>query len=68
MIMVLYNIPLILKNVYSHFLEDCVRFVFRNLLHAFPLYINLIANFCRRNKATPCCILVFILHNETVVF
>ena len=33
-----------------------------------PLYINLIANYCRRNKATPCCNLVFILHNETVVF
>ena len=39
MIMVLYNIPLILKNVYSHFLEDCVRFVFRNFITCFsPLY------------------------------
>ena len=34
----------------------------------FPFYINLIANKCRRNKATPYWNLVFILHNETVVF
>ena len=36
MIMVLCNIPLISKNVYFHFLEDCVRFVFQILLHALP--------------------------------
>ena len=40
MIMVLCNIPLILKNVYFHFLEDCVRFVFPNFVTCFSPFIS----------------------------
>ena len=68
MIMVLCNTPLILKNVYFRLSEDCVRTAFPNLLHAIPLYINLIANHCRRNKATTCCNEIFIFDDETAVF
>ena len=64
MIMVLCNIPLILKNVYFHFLEDCVRFVFPNFITCFsPLYQP------HRELLSPeQGNLVFILHNETVFF
>ena len=53
MIMVLCNIPLILKNVYFNFLKDCKICFLEFCYMLFPLYINLIANYCRLNKATP---------------
>ena len=40
MITVLCNIPLILKNVYFHLLEDCVRFVSPHFVTCFPPFIS----------------------------
>ena len=42
------------KNVYFHLWEDCVRSVFRILLHDISVYIKLIMNYFCGNKAIPC--------------
>ena len=56
-----------LRNVNFYLSKDCVGYVFPNFVGCYSLYINLVTNYCHRNKATPSCNKVFIIDAEIVV-